>query len=135
MALLTPVPDDNARAVDYLAGVAFTVEDAETGPLAQQLAVGDLDEGDFVLRAQGNNKFLVGFFFARLVENTHVCLATVERLGCLAQTSGEAVVDEGEFEDTCEVVIVRINSSLALFWTSMLVRELKRTFQGIEDRH
>lgn len=100
MALLTPVSDDDARAVDNLAGIALTVEHAKTSPLAEQLAIGDLDERDLVLGAQSDDEFLVGLFFACLVENTHVRLATIESLGCLAQATGKTIVDESEFEDT-----------------------------------
>jgi hypothetical protein len=61
-----------------------------------------------VLRAQSDDELLVGFFFACLVEDTHVRLTTIESLGCFAQTTGKTVMDESEFE---------------------------YTFQGIEDRH
>jgi hypothetical protein len=66
------------------------------------LAVGDLDERDLVLGAQGNDELLVCLLLARLIEDAHVGLATVEGLGGLAQTAGESVVDESELEDTLE---------------------------------
>jgi hypothetical protein len=55
-----------------------------------------------VLGAQGNDELLVCLLLARLVEDAHVGLATVEGLGGLAQTAGESVVDESELEDTFE---------------------------------
>lgn len=107
MALLTPVSDDDARAVDHLAGIALTIEHAEAGPLAKKLSVRDLDERDLVLRAQSDNEFLVGFFFACLVQDTHVRLTAIEGLGCLAQTAGQTIMDESEFEYTCKAIVVR----------------------------
>jgi hypothetical protein len=74
----------------------------ETGPLAELLAIRNLDEGDLVLRAKRNNKLLVCLLFACLVQDTHVCLATVEGLGGLAQTAGKSVVDESELENALE---------------------------------
>jgi hypothetical protein len=102
LGLLTPVLDDNARAVDDLAGVALTVNLAETSPLAELLAIRDLDERNLVLGAQGNDELLVRLLLAGLVENAHVRLATVEGLGRLAQTAGKSVVDEGELENALE---------------------------------
>jgi hypothetical protein len=74
----------------------------ETSPLAELLAIGDLDKGDLVLGAERNNELLVRLLLARLVQDTHVCLATVEGLGGLAQTAGESVVDERELENALE---------------------------------
>jgi hypothetical protein len=55
-----------------------------------------------VLAAKRNNQLLVRLLLARLVEDAHVCLATVEGLGGLAQTAGESVVDQGELEHALE---------------------------------
>ena len=74
----------------------------ETSPLAELLAIGDLDKRDLVLRAERNDELLVGLLLARLVQDAHVSLATVEGLGGLAQTAGKSVVDEGELKDTLE---------------------------------
>jgi hypothetical protein len=101
LALLTPILDDHATAVDDLARIALAVENTQTSPLAQLLPVGHLDEGDLVLGAQRNDELLVRFFFAGLVEDAHVRLATVEGLGGFAEAAGQAVVDEGDLEDTC----------------------------------
>jgi hypothetical protein len=43
LALLTPVSDNDARAVNDFAGITLTVEDAETSPLAKKLSIGNLD--------------------------------------------------------------------------------------------
>ena len=77
-------------------------ERTETSPLAELLAIRDLDEGDLVLGAQGHDELLVGLLLARLVEDAHVGLAAVEGLGGLAQTAGEAVVDQRELEHALE---------------------------------
>jgi hypothetical protein len=74
----------------------------ETGPLAELLAIRDLDERDLVLAAKGNDELLVGLLLASLVEDAHVCLATIESLGSLTETAGESVVDQRDLEDTLE---------------------------------
>jgi len=104
LRLLTPVLDDDARAVDDLAGVTLTVNLAETGPLAELLAIRDLDERDLVLAAKGNDELLVGLLLACLVENAHVSLATVKSLGGLTETTGKSVVDQRDLENTLEGV-------------------------------
>jgi hypothetical protein len=78
------------------------VQRTETGPLAELLAIGNLDKGDLVLGAQSNDELLVCLLLASLVENAHVRLTTVKGLGGLAQTTGKSVVDEGELQDTLE---------------------------------
>lgn len=51
LRLLAVILDNDARAVDDFAGVSFTVNLAETDPLAELLAVSNLDEVDLVLVA------------------------------------------------------------------------------------
>jgi len=121
LGLLTPILDDDARAVDHLTGVTLTIDLAYTfispapttnplpsekltqsSPLAKLLAIGDLDERNLVLAAQRNDKLLVRLLLTRLVEDAHVRLATVEGLGGLAQTAGESVVDQSELEHALE---------------------------------
>lgn len=144
LRLLTPVADDNARAVDDLAGVALAVEHAEAGPLAEHLAVGDLDQRDLVLGAQGDDELLVRLLLARLVQHAHVRLATVEGLGGFAQAAGQAVVDERKLEDSyttkhkmSENLFIRF--LLGVSFPMTLLRRgssnVERTFQGVEDRH
>lgn len=55
----TVVGDDDARAADDLAGLALTVDLGETGPLAKDLGVRDLDELDVVLGAEGLDELRV----------------------------------------------------------------------------
>lgn len=74
----------------------------ETSPLAELLAIGNLDEGDLVLGAQGDDELLVSLLLAGLVQDTHVSLATVEGLGSLTETAGEAVVHQSQLQDTLE---------------------------------
>ena len=80
------------------------VSHTETGPLAELLAIGNLDERDLVLIAKGDDQLLVGLLLAVLVQNAHVGLATVESLGSLSETASETVVHEGELENTLEGV-------------------------------
>jgi hypothetical protein len=76
----------------------------ETSPLAELLAIGNLDQGDLVLGAQGNDELLVRLLLASLVQDAHVGLSSVKGLGCFAETAGETVVDEGELQDSLEGV-------------------------------
>ena len=91
-----------ARKVFQSSALHHGIKRTETGPLAELLAIGNLDEGDLVLGAQGNDELLVCLLLAGLVENAHVRLTTVQGLGGLAQTTGKSVVDEGELEDALE---------------------------------
>lgn len=146
LALLTPVLDNDARAVDNLACIALAVQDTQTGPLAQLLAVGHLDEGDLVLGAQRDDQLLVRFFFTGLVEHAHVCLAAVEGFGRLAEAAGEAIVDESDFEDTFDANVLAVKffegtlkATTRVYWWTMKVRVLfvvdGRTFEGIKHTH
>ena len=76
----------------------------ETSPLAELLAVGDLDERDLVLAAQSDDQLLVRLLLAGLVEHAHVGLAAVESLASLAQAAGESVVDQRDLEHALERV-------------------------------
>jgi hypothetical protein len=55
-----------------------------------------------VLAAKSNDKLLVGLLLASLVEDAHVCLATVKSLGSLTETASESIVDQRDLEDTLE---------------------------------
>lgn len=55
-----------------------------------------------MLAAKSHDKLLVGLLLAGLVENAHVCLATVKGLGGFAQTAGKTVVDQGDLENSLE---------------------------------
>lgn len=55
-----------------------------------------------MLRAQGHDKLLVGLLLASLVEDAHVCLATIESLGGFAETARETVVHERELENALQ---------------------------------
>jgi len=96
LALLTPITDDYAGAVDDFARISFSVENAQARPLAQQLAIGNFDQRNLMFRAQRNNELLVSLLFTSFIQNTHVGLATVEGFAGLAKAAGETVVDEGE---------------------------------------
>ena len=99
LALNTVVLDDDARATDDLAGVTLTGDLAETSPGTEDLGVTNLDEVDLVLGAEGLNELNVLGLSAGLDEDAKVGLALVESLGALAETAGEAVVDEGVLQD------------------------------------
>ena len=103
LGLLTPVLDDDARAVDDLAGVALTVDLAETSPGAKDLRVTDLDQVDLVLRTESFDQLDVLGLRARLNENAQMRLTLVERLRALAETASKTVMDEGVLQDLLRV--------------------------------
>lgn len=97
----------------------------QTSPLAQLLSVWNLDQWDLVLGAESDDQLLVCLLLASLVENAHVCLASVEGLGGLTKTTGKTIVHQGELENTLQSVQ---NGHLSL-WCSIsgdldLVRDL-----------
>ena len=93
------VLNDDARAADDLAGVALTVDLAETGPGAEDLRVSDLDEVDLVLRAEGLDELDVLGLRARLDEHAQVRLALVQGLRALTETASKTVVNESVLQD------------------------------------
>ena len=88
------VLDDDARAADDLAGVALTVDLAETSPGTEDLGVTDVDEVDLVLGTESLNELDVLGLRAGLDEDAKVGLTLVEGLGALTETTGETVVNE-----------------------------------------
>ena len=95
----TVVLDNDARAADDFARVALTVDLAQTGPGAEHLCVTNLDQVDLVLRAQRLDELDVLGLRAGLDEDAEVGLTLVEGLGALAETAGEAVVNESVLQD------------------------------------
>lgn len=81
------------------------VKRTKTNPFTKDLSIGNLDQGDLVLRAKSDNELLVSLLLAGLVEDTHVRLATVEGLGGLAETTGKTVVDQGDLENALERIV------------------------------
>ena len=57
-----------------------------------------------MLSTQRDDQLLVGLLLARLVQHAHVGLAPVESLTRFAEATGEAVVDEGDLEDSLQGV-------------------------------
>ena len=76
----------------------------KTNPLPQHLPIRHLDQGDLVLGAKRHNQLLVGLLLAALVEHTHVRLATVQRLGRLAESARKSVVDQRDAQNALECV-------------------------------
>ena len=103
LRLDTVVLDHDARAADDLAGVALTVDLAETSPGAQDLRVTDLDQVDLVLRTESFDQLDVLGLRARLNENAQMRLTLVERLRALAETASKTVMDEGVLQDLLRV--------------------------------
>ena len=93
------VLDDNARAADDLARVTLAVDLAQASPGAENLCVTDLDQVDFVLRAQGLDELDVLGLSARLDEHAQMRLALVQRLRALTQPARETVVNERRLQN------------------------------------
>ena len=99
LRLDTVVLDDNARAPNDLAGVALTVDLAETSPGTEDLSVTNLDEVNLVLSTEGLNELDVLGFSTSLDKDAKVGLTLIEGLRALAETAGETVVDKGVLQD------------------------------------
>mmetsp|Transcript_20228 Transcript_20228/g.56032 ORF Transcript_20228/g.56032 Transcript_20228/m.56032 type:complete len:297 (+) Transcript_20228:272-1162(+) len=93
--VLAPVTDHSAGALDHLAGLALAVELGKTNPLAELLAVRNLDQADLVLLGKSLNEADVLSGVAVRRENAQVRLATVERLHALAEAASQAILDKG----------------------------------------
>lgn len=74
----------------------------KASPLSKLLAIGHLDQRDLVLRAQRHNELLVRLLLARLIEDAHMRLASIERLARLTEPTRKPVVDERELEHALE---------------------------------
>ena len=107
LALSTVVLDDNARASDDLAGVTLTVDLAKTGPGAEDLGVGNLDEVDLVLSTESLNELDVLGFCARFDEHAKVGLTLVESLSTFTEPTGKTIVNESVLQNLLgDVVLV-----------------------------
>lgn len=95
LALDTIVLDDDTRAPDDLARVAFLVDLAQASPGTEHLSISNLDQVDFVLGTKRLDELDVLGFGAGLDEHAEVSLALVQSLSALAQTTGEPIVHEG----------------------------------------
>ena len=102
LGLLTVVLDDDARAVEDFSWGTISVDLAEADPLADHLAVSDLDEVDLVLIAESLDELDVLLLGASFVQDAEMGLTFVKGLGALAQTTGETVVDHGLLENLFE---------------------------------
>jgi len=95
LTLYTIVLDNNARAAHDLARIAFLVNLAKTSPCAQDLAVSNLDQVDFVFCAECFDEFDILSLCAGLHKHTQMGLALVQCLGALAETTSETVTNKG----------------------------------------
>ena len=92
LSFLAKVTDNSDRAVDDLLRDAVLVDFAQTGPFAELLAIGDFDEGDVVLGAEGLNQTDVVLFVAAFGQDTQVGVFAVEGFDGFTETAGEPVV-------------------------------------------
>jgi hypothetical protein len=98
-ALRTVVLDDNARAAHNLAGVAFSIDLAQSGPCTKDLRVSDLDQVDVVLGAQRDDELDVLGLSASLNKDAKMRLALVECLGSLSKTASKSIVEKSVLQD------------------------------------
>ena len=98
---LSRIDKKNPEGMTRISGVALT----ETSPLAQLLAILDLDQGDLVLGAESDDELLIGLLLAVLVQDAHVSLTPVEGLGSLAETPGEAVVYQSQLQNALQGIL------------------------------
>jgi hypothetical protein len=103
IALLTPVPDHSAGALDNLAGLALLVKLGEANPLAELLALNTLDDADGVLLGKRLDKADVLSRVAVRGQDAKVSLTTVQGLDALAETAGNAIVHKGLLEGGLQV--------------------------------
>ena len=106
LALSSVVLDNDARAANDLAGVALTVNLAETGPGAKDLRVSNLDKVNLVLGAKSLNELQVLRFSDGLDEDAQVRLALVEGLRTFTETARETVVDERRLQNLLQKLLV-----------------------------
>lgn len=97
--LFSVILDNNARAANNLAGVTLIVDLAKTSPLAQLLGLGDLDEVDVVLKAQGLNELHVGGLRAVGSQSAQVSLSPVQGLSALMETTSKTIVNQSFLQD------------------------------------
>jgi len=86
--------DDNARAADDLAGVALTVDLAETSPGSEDFGIADLDEVDVVFGAKSFDELYVLGLSTSVDQDTKMSLALVQSLSTFTETTSETVVNE-----------------------------------------
>ena len=107
LALIAVLADDSARARDNLLGITVLVNLAQTSPLTQLLGIGDLDQGNAVLSAQGLDQADVLSLVAGLGEDAELGLAGFHRLDALAQTAGQAVGVQRGAQDLAQGIFHR----------------------------
>ena len=100
--LFAEVADGNTGALEVLLDGAGAVALDEASPFGEHVTLGDLDEVDVVLGAEGGDELLVAFFFAVLSEDAQVGGAGVEGAGNLGDTTDEAVDFDGLLDDNAE---------------------------------
>lgn len=100
--LFAEVADSNARALEVLLDGAGAVALDEASPLSEHVTLGDLDEVDVVLSAEGGDELLVAFLLAVFGEDAQVGGTGVEGAGNLGDTTDEAVDFDGLLDDNAE---------------------------------
>jgi hypothetical protein len=102
LRFLSEIANNDTVAGDDLLGNSVLVNLAETNPLTELVTIGNLQELDLVLSAQGLDETDVLLLFAGLSEDTQMGLTAIQGLDGLTETTGKTVVDHGATEDLDE---------------------------------
>lgn len=77
LRLLTIVLDNNTRRTNDLPCISLSVNDTQSSPFTQLLAIGNLDQVDVVFCAESLDQFVVRLRVAGLGQDRQMCLATI----------------------------------------------------------
>ena len=100
--LFAEVADGNAGALEVLLDGTGAVALDEASPFGELFALGNTDEVDVVLSAQGGDELLVAGFLAVVSKDAKVGSAGVEGAGDLGDATDEAVDFDGLLDDDAE---------------------------------
>merc|ERR1719182_13759 len=95
LGVLAVVLHDRHRALDHLAGVAFSVNLAEAAPLPELGVLGDLNDVDVVLAGERLDELLVVVLVAVLGQDDELAVAALDGLAALVEAAGQLVVRQG----------------------------------------
>jgi len=99
LRLDTPLLDDNAGATNVLGNTTIGLEADEASHLTDDLVIGELDESDVVLLAEGSDELLVSRLIAVSRENSNVSSALIKSLDRLVETASKTLVVERVLDD------------------------------------
>ena len=93
LALDTILLHNDTRAAYNFTGVTLLVDLAQSRPGTKNFGISNLDQVDFVLGTESLDKLDVLRLRTGLNKDAQMGLALVQGFGCLAETTGESVVN------------------------------------------